>query len=74
MRETQKETAALIVHGGTIMSIMDAYACPKGSYFEFQVGNGEGYELVIRMICPVLMGFVMDLILAIPGGFIIRCG
>lgn len=47
MRKTQEDTAALIVHGGTIMSIMDAYACPKGSYFEFQVGNGEGYELVI---------------------------
>lgn len=52
MRETQKETAALIVHGGTIMSIMDAYACPKGSYFEFQVGNGEGYELVITNDLP----------------------
>src|SRR5699024_7948041 len=41
------ETAALIVHGGTIMSIMEAYARAKGSYYEFQVGNGEGYELVI---------------------------
>ena len=41
------ETAALIVHGGTIMSIMEAYARPKGSYYDFQVGNGEGYELVI---------------------------
>ena len=36
------ETAALIVHGGTIMSIMEAYARPKGSYYDFQVGNGEG--------------------------------
>lgn len=36
--------AALIVHGGTIMSIMERYAKPSGGYYDFQVGNGEGYE------------------------------
>ena len=46
-RKDGVRTAALIVHGGTIMSIMEAYARPRGSYYDFQVGNGEGYELVI---------------------------
>ncbi len=74
MRETQEEKAALIVHGGTIMSIMDAYACPKGSYFEFQVGNGEGYELVITNDLPGTDGICAG---SDPGRSqmaIIRCG
>lgn len=41
------ENVAFIVHGGTIMSIMEKYAVPKGSYYDFQIGNGEGYELVL---------------------------
>lgn len=36
---------ALIVHGGTIMAIMEAFARPTGSYFDFQVKNGEGFIL-----------------------------
>lgn len=39
------EDAALIVHGGTIMAIMERYAVPKGSYYDFQMKNGEGYWL-----------------------------
>lgn len=44
-RSMQVECASLIVHGGTIMSIMERYARPSGGYYDFQVGNGEGYEL-----------------------------
>ena len=33
----EKENRALIVHGGTIMAIMEAMASPKGSYYDFQV-------------------------------------
>ncbi|MBQ7886168.1 MAG: histidine phosphatase family protein [Clostridia bacterium] len=40
-----QEDAALIVHGGTIMAIMARFAVPKGSYYDFQVRNGEGYAL-----------------------------
>lgn len=36
-------TISLIVHGGTIMSILEKYAVPKGDYFDFQVENGHGY-------------------------------
>ena len=39
------EDAAFVVHGGTIMAIMEKYARPQGSYFDFQVKNGEGYVL-----------------------------
>lgn len=35
---------ALVVHGGTIMALMDAFAIPHRDYFEWHAGNGEGYE------------------------------
>ena len=38
-------SAAFVVHGGTIMSIMEAFAGPEGSYYEWKVKNGEGFEL-----------------------------
>ena len=45
LKASVEEDAALIVHGGTIMAIMERYAVPKGSYYDFQVKNGEGYLL-----------------------------
>lgn len=38
---------ALVVHGGTIMSILDHYSSPHKDYFEWQVENGEGYQAEI---------------------------
>ena len=35
--------AALVVHGGTIMNIMEHYALPKKEFYEWHVGNGCGY-------------------------------
>lgn len=51
-RRDQIERVAIVAHGGTIMSIMDRYARgengqPDGSYYDYQVKNGEGYELII---------------------------
>lgn len=41
-----------VVHGGTIMAIMEAFAVPQRSYFDFQVENGCGYEASIgKMRC-----------------------
>ena len=40
-----REDCALIVHGGTIMAIMEQAAVPQGRYFDYQVGNGEGFVL-----------------------------
>ena len=34
---------ALVVHGGTIMSIMDAFATPEESFYHWQVKNGCGF-------------------------------
>lgn len=36
---------AFVVHGGTIMAVMERYARPKGAYYDFQVRNGEGFIL-----------------------------
>ena len=44
-RLARHEDCALIVHGGTIMAIMERYARPKADYYHFQVRNGEGYLL-----------------------------
>lgn len=33
----------LILHGGTIMAILEAFAAPKKEYYEWQVKNGEGF-------------------------------
>lgn len=36
-------TAAFVIHGGTIMSIMEKYAVPKSGFYSYQVKNGGGY-------------------------------
>ncbi len=36
---------AIVAHGGTIMALMERYAEPKKSYFEWSVKPGEGYRL-----------------------------
>ena len=41
------QTVVFVVHGGTIMSIMERHAYPAGDYFDYQVENGDGYEIVI---------------------------
>lgn len=33
-----------VVHGGTIMSLMSAFAVPHRDYFDWHVGNGGGFE------------------------------
>ena len=45
LKETLTEDSALVMHGTTIMTIMEAYANPNGSYYDFQVRFGEGYVL-----------------------------
>jgi alpha-ribazole phosphatase len=41
------QTAAFIVHGGTIMAIMEKYGTPKGEYYKWQIKNGEMIEFVL---------------------------
>lgn len=37
------EKIAYVVHGGTIMSVLEKFAVPKKSFYDFQVRNGGGY-------------------------------
>ena len=41
----QPGDCTLIAHGGTIMAIMERFARPQGTYFDFQVANGCGFIL-----------------------------
>ncbi|MBE5961379.1 MAG: histidine phosphatase family protein [Lachnospiraceae bacterium] len=36
---------AFVVHGGTIMAIMEAFGVPKGDYYSWQVSNGRGFRV-----------------------------
>lgn len=36
-------SAAFVVHGGTIMAVLEKYAYPKRDFYDFQVKNGCGY-------------------------------
>lgn len=42
--EGEHSAGVFVVHGGTIMAILDAYAWPHKSYFEWQVEAGAGYR------------------------------
>lgn len=39
------QSAALVVHGGTIMNIMEEYADENRSFYDWHVKNGGGYEV-----------------------------
>lgn len=43
--EEKINSICVVAHGGTIMSIMEQAAVPKGSYYDFQVENGSGFLL-----------------------------
>ncbi len=38
------DTAVFVVHGGTIMAVMEQYARPSRDYFDWQVKNGCGFS------------------------------
>ncbi len=42
-RKEGKKKIAFVVHGGTIMSILDAYSYPHKDYFHWNIENGNGY-------------------------------
>lgn len=41
------ENTAVILHGGTIMAILEKFSEKRGDFYSWQVGNGEGYCLTI---------------------------
>lgn len=40
--------AAIVVHGGTIMSIMEAFAVPKKAFYDWQVKNARGFLVMVN--------------------------
>ena len=38
-----KSAISFVVHGGTIMAVLEKYALPKKDYFDYGVENGGGY-------------------------------
>ena len=57
-----KSNVGLVVHGGTIMAILDEYAVPHKDYFQWQVDNLEGYtgdiirgenQWLLRNVCSL---------------------
>ncbi|MBE6050700.1 MAG: histidine phosphatase family protein [Clostridium sp.] len=47
MIERKIDTGALVVHGGTIMAILDKFSKDERTYYDFQVKNCEGYVIEI---------------------------
>ncbi|WP_455715210.1 histidine phosphatase family protein [Anaerosporobacter sp.] len=40
-------SGAMVVHGGTIMAILEAYARPREEFYYWKVENGEGYMVEV---------------------------
>lgn len=45
-KDKESKSVALIVHGGTIMSLLSTFG--GGSYFDYQTGNGQGYLALLE--------------------------
>ena len=46
-KEPPRLKIAAVVHGGTMMAVLSSFL--QGSYYDFQVGNGEGYRCEITV-------------------------
>ncbi len=46
--ESRWEQVGALVHGGTIMAVMERFCQPQKGYYEYQVANGCGYLLEIE--------------------------
>lgn len=42
-----RTSVAYVVHGGTIMAVMERFCTEKRSYFDWQVKNAQGFELEV---------------------------
>lgn len=48
LKDLSFETAAFIVHGGTIMSVLSELAEPKKDYYDYMCKNGCGFECIYK--------------------------
>lgn len=42
-----RESVAFVIHGGTIMTLMDQFSCEHKDFYDWQVKNGMGYEVEV---------------------------
>lgn len=47
LMEKKIDRAALIVHGGTIMSILSGFSPTKCDFYQWQVENGDGFRVML---------------------------
>lgn len=47
LHNTNIRSAAMVVHGGTIMAILETYARPQEDFYHWKAQNGEGYLVEI---------------------------
>ena len=43
----KKKSIAFVVHGGTIMAVLERFAVPHRNFYDWQVKNGCGYEITL---------------------------
>ena len=43
----KRRQSAVVVHGGTLMSVLSAFAVPEKSFYDWQVKNGRGFFLEV---------------------------
>lgn len=49
-RERKIRRAAFVVHGGTIMAVMEAFGRPRRDFYGWQIKNGEGILTELREV------------------------
>lgn len=59
--EMHWQRVGFVVHGGTIMAIMEAYAELKKGYFAYQVKNGCGYAVEIAESQPLIIKLIREI-------------
>lgn len=50
------QKVAFVIHGGTIMSILEKYAQPWQDFYTWKVANGEGYRFEIENVGERILG------------------
>lgn len=50
------ERAAFVVHGGTIMAVMEHFCYPQKGFYDYQTGNGGGFVLELESADPLAAG------------------
>mgnify|MGYP000016555383 CR=1 FL=1 len=45
--DEKRETVAVVAHGGTLMSVLSAFAVPEKPFYDWQVKNGRGFLLEV---------------------------